>query len=172
MKKFFTIFVVALLVTLLLCSCQSNENTQSEIATDNIESTTVQSQSEEVLDIENLKENEFRISDLPGKITVSDSYNVYSLDNKYTDGRELYRDLGLVGYNKPKSIQELQALQDIYPEEMGKITEQMSLEQFQGDLASYPELIGNLLDGMGINSESFMQAYKKQKILLVNYSTQ
>ncbi|MBE6911138.1 MAG: hypothetical protein E7473_01315 [Ruminococcaceae bacterium] len=85
MKKFFTIFVVALLVTLLLCGCQSNENTQSEIATDNIESTTVQNQSEEVLDIENLKENEFRISDLPGKITVSDLYNVYSLDNEYTD---------------------------------------------------------------------------------------
>ena len=85
MKKFFTIFVVALLVTLLLCGCQSNENTQSEIATDNIESTTVQNQAEEVLDIENLKENEFRISDLPGKITVSDSYNVYSLDNEYTD---------------------------------------------------------------------------------------
>ena len=84
MKKITSVLVCVCLI-LLMCSCGNNTDTSTgSDGSKTVGSNAGNPKPKEPLDIENLKENEFRISDLPGKITVSDEYHVYSTDNEYT----------------------------------------------------------------------------------------
>lgn len=107
MKKSVTKVIIASVVAIsTLCSCStiltppSTKNDVTNTSTD-----IVTTETKPKLDIDNLQKNEYRLTELPGKITVSDTYNVYSTDNEFTE--EMCLEQG-VDYEKAKTYVELQ----------------------------------------------------------------
>ena len=78
-KSVMLLFLVVSVIILNGCSNQSRtENMTLE------ETATYEAVKKEIVDIDNLAPGEYRISDIPGKISVSEKYHAYSLDNEYT----------------------------------------------------------------------------------------
>ena len=79
------VIIAGVIIIFTLCSCNTTSDPSSQINRENGNTSAVQTESEKGVDIENLQKNEYRITELPGKITVADTYNVYSTDNDFTE---------------------------------------------------------------------------------------
>ncbi len=72
------LFLMTFVVVTNGCSQQNiTENTATESPTNEVFE-------QETVDLDNLASGEYRITDIPAKITVNEKYHVYSLDNEYT----------------------------------------------------------------------------------------